>query len=192
MGLLNGVRTQKLEELKSAIIFLAQLAKLFNISTVITTSADNGPNGPLLKEVRDILPDVKVIRRPGQINAWDYDEFRNKVIILNKKKLIIADISTDVCLAFAALSAVKNGFQTYAVLDASGTWSSLVETAAIMRMQMWGVEMINTFAVSGELQLDWRKKTGLEYGKFVGEALPFYSNLIAAKNYSREVNNTNY
>jgi nicotinamidase-related amidase len=182
VGLLNGVRTQILDELKSSIIFLAKLAKLFNISTLVTTSAENGPNGPLLPEIREILPNVTIFKRLGEINAWDNEEFRKAIISLNKNKLIIAGISTDVCLAFLALSAIKNGYKVYAVLDASGTWSHLIETAAIMRMQKHGIEMINTFAVSGELQLDWRNKTGVEYGKILGQALPFYSNLIEAKN----------
>jgi nicotinamidase-related amidase len=56
-----------------------------------------------------------------------------------RKKLIVAGVSTEVCVAFVALSAIKAGYEMYAVIDASGTWNKLVQELAFQRMVEAGV-----------------------------------------------------
>lgn len=179
-GLCNGVTTQTPTELKSNVLGLAKLARIFKLPTVITTSAENGPNGPFLPEVRAILADAKLVSRPGEINAWDNQEFVNAVKATDRRKLIVAGISTEVCLAFVALSAVRAGYQVYAVIDASGSWNKLVEEVAIQRMMQAGVQPITVVAAGAELQGDWRNPTAQEFGPFMAEILPFYGNLIGS------------
>jgi nicotinamidase-related amidase len=67
------------------------------------------------------LPDAPVVHRPGEMNAWGNEHFVDAVRKTGRKKLLIAGVSTEVCVAFVALSAVKECFDTYAVIDASGT-----------------------------------------------------------------------
>lgn len=92
----------------------------------------------------------------------------------------MAGVSTDVCLAFAAISAVQAGFDVYAVIDASGTWSPLVAQTATMRMIQAGVIPITWVAVSAELQNDWRNPTGGELAELFRQHLPFYGNVMAS------------
>jgi len=74
---------------------------------------------------------VSIVHRPGQINAFDDSEFAKAVNATGMKNLVMAGISTDVCLTFAALSGVSLGFNVYAVLDASGTWSEEIRETAV-------------------------------------------------------------
>ena len=80
--------------------------------------------------IREILPDAPIVHRPGEINAWDNADFVAAVKKTGRKKLIIAGVSTEVCVAFLALSALKEGYDVYAVIDASGTWNQLVQRVA--------------------------------------------------------------
>ena len=105
-GLALGVKTMNPETFRNNVIAIAKVGKLFDLPTILTTSADFGPNGPLLPELTKIFPDVEVIRRKGEINAWDDPKFKAAVEAAGKKKLIIAGISTDVCLLFPVLSAI--------------------------------------------------------------------------------------
>ncbi len=89
---------------------LARTAKIFNMPVILTTSAEEGPNGPLIPQVTGELPNAKVIQRTGEIDAFDSEEFSDAVAATGRKNLVIAGISTDVCLAFAALSAVERGY----------------------------------------------------------------------------------
>jgi hypothetical protein len=130
--------------------------------------------------ITQTLPDAPVIHRPGEINAWANNEFAGAVKKTGRKKLIVAGVSTEVCVAFVALSAIKEGFDVYAVIDASGTWNKLVQEVAVARMVQAGVVPVTWVAVGAELQRDWRDPTGQELGAIMGEHLPFYGNLFGS------------
>ena len=181
-GLANGVQDQSPPDFTNNVIALAKIAKLFEVPSVITSSFPDGPNGPIMPQVLDILPDAPVIHRPGQVNAWDNEDFVKAVKNTGRKKLLIAGIATEVCVAFVALSAIEAGFEVYAVIDSSGTWSKLLQEIAVARMVQAGAVPITWFAVSCELQLDWRKPTGQAFAKLLAEHLPFYGNLIGSHN----------
>src|SRR5262249_29854345 len=143
------------------------------------TSFENGPNGVILPELKAMFPDAPFIPRPGQINAWDNEDFVAAVRKTGRKQLILAGVVTDVCVAFPALSAMKEGFQVFVVVDASGTFNKSVRDAALMRMAHAGAIMTNWFAVACELQRDWRNNMeGL--ANLLGAHLPAYKNLITS------------
>lgn len=180
VGLILGVHDHDQETLRRNVITLARAAKVYGLPAIITSSADNGPNGPILPELTAELPNVQVIKRPGEIDAFDNPDFAGAVKATGRKNLIISGISTDVCVAFAALSAVAAGYNVQAVLDASGTWSRLAAEASIIRMRDAGVTMTSSVAMTAELQRDWRKPGGEVLGSIYAEkAIPFYGSLIA-------------
>src|SRR3954453_19856053 len=74
-GLLSLVQDYGPDEFKNNVLALADIAKLFNLPTILTTSFEAGPNGPILPDLKALLPDAPCIPRPGQINAWDNADF---------------------------------------------------------------------------------------------------------------------
>ena len=138
----------------------------------------DGPNGPIMPVVEQGLPNATTVHRPGEVNAFDNAEFKSAVKKLGRKKLLIAGISTEVCVAFCSLSAIAEGYEVYAVLDASGTWNKLVEDAATMRMVQAGAIPMIWCGVGAELMRDWRSAHGQEHGKLMGDHLPFAGNLL--------------
>src|SRR5689334_3831363 len=109
-GLLSLVQDYSPGEFKNSVLALADIAKYFKLPTILTTSFEEGPNGPILPELKDFFPTAPYIGRPGQINAWDNDDFVKAVKNTGRKQLIIAGIVTDVCVAFPTLSALEEGF----------------------------------------------------------------------------------
>jgi len=181
-GLLLGVQDLDQDMVRRNAAALARTAKLFDIPVILTTSAEDGPNGPLIPQVTNELPDVKVIQRTGEIDAFDYAEFANAVEATGRKNLIIAGISTDVCLAFAALSAIDRGYNVHAIIDASGTWNDAAQATSIARMSAAGITMDSTVAITAELQRDWKNPTGEQLaGLYADLAIPFYQTLIALR-----------
>lgn len=174
-GLCTGIADQSQTEFLNSVLGLASIGKVFGLPTVISTSFAEGPNGPLISELAALYPDTPVVGRPGEINAWDNPDFVAAVRATKRKNLIIAGVSTEVCLAFLSLSAVKEGFGVYAVIDASGTWNKLVADVAIARMVQAGVVPITWLAVGAELQRDWRRPTGQPLGAAMSAHLPFSS-----------------
>ncbi|MEY9749891.1 nicotinamidase-related amidase [Bradyrhizobium japonicum] len=109
-GLANGVQTQSPPEFINNVKALVTIAQIYKLPAVITTSAADGPNGPVMPVVAEGLPKATIVHRPGQINAFDNPDFAAAVKKTGRKKLLIAGISTEVCVAFAALSARKEGY----------------------------------------------------------------------------------
>jgi nicotinamidase-related amidase len=179
-GLSNGIQDQSFPEYINNVTALVMLAKTFELPIVLTTSASNGPNGPILPVITQLLPHVPIIHRTGEINAWHNKVFVEAVRKTGRKKLIVAGVSTEVCVTFAALSALQEGFDVYAVIDASGTWNRLVQQVAVARMAQAGVVPITWVAVGAELQSDWRAETGRELLALMGVHLPFYGNLYGS------------
>ncbi len=176
-GLLSLVRDIDPDRFKNNVLALADLAKYFNLPTILTTSFEEGPNGPLVPELKETFPDAPLIARPGQINAWDNEEFVQAVKATDKKQLIIAGVVTEVCVAFPALSALAEGFDVFVITDASGTFNELTRDSAWDRMSAAGAQLMTWFAVACELHRDWRNDVqGL--GQLFADHIPDYRNLI--------------
>ncbi|HLD68036.1 MAG TPA: isochorismate family cysteine hydrolase YcaC [Pseudomonas sp.] len=178
-GLLSLVRDFDPDKFKNNVLALADLAKYFQLPTILTTSFENGPNGPLVPELKALFPDAPYIARPGQINAWDNEEFLAAVKATGKKQLIIAGVVTEVCVAFPALSAIEAGYQVFVVTDASGTFNEITRDAAWNRMSAAGVQLMSWFGLACELHRDWRNDVeGL--GTLFSNHIPDYRNLITS------------
>ncbi|MCP9228360.1 hydrolase [Bacillus mycoides] len=179
-GLISSlVRDYGVDEFKNNVLALANTAKFFDLPVILTTSFEDGPNGPLMQQLIELFPNASKIARPGQINAWDNDEFVKAIEATGKKQLIIAGVVTDVCVAFPALSAINAGYEVFVVTDASGTFSKQVADAALMRMAHGGVQLMNWFSVAAELQRDWRNDVE-GFGALLAKHLPSYQNIIGS------------
>ena len=180
-GLLSLVRDIDPDRFKNNVLALADLARYFGLPTILTTSFEQGPNGPLVPELKETFPDAPYIARPGQINAWDNADFVQAVKATGKKQLIIAGVVTEVCVAFPALSALEEGFEVFVVTDASGTFNELTRDSAWDRMSAAGAQLMTWFAVACELHRDWRNDIeGL--GTLFSNHIPDYRNLITSYN----------
>ncbi|OZI68005.1 isochorismate family cysteine hydrolase YcaC [Bordetella genomosp. 1] len=178
-GLLSLVRDFQPDQFKNNVLALGDLAKYFNLPTILTTSFEQGPNGPLVQELKDQFPDAPYIARPGQINAWDNEDFVKAVKATGKKQLIIAGVVTEVCVAFPALSALEEGYEVFVVTDASGTFNEITRDAAWDRMSKAGAQLMSWFGVACELHRDWRNDIeGL--GTLFANHIPDYRNLMAS------------
>ena len=154
-GLISLVQDFSPNEFKNNVLALADLAKFFNLPTILTTSFEQGPNGPLVPELKEMFPDAPYIARPGQINAWDNEDFVKAIKATGRKQIIIAGVVT----------------------DASGTFNTTVQQAAWSRMTQAGAQLMNWFSVACELHRDWRNDIeGL--GNLLSQRIPNYRNLM--------------
>jgi len=178
-GLISLVQDFSPGEFKNNVLAFAASAKYFKLPTILTTSFENGPNGPLVPELKEMFPDAPYIARPGNINAWDNEDFVNAIKKTGRKQLIIAGVVTEVCVAFPALSAIEEGFDVFVVTDASGTFNEVTRQAAWSRMEAAGAQLMNWFGVACELHRDWRNDIeGL--GALFSTYIPNYRNLMTS------------
>ena len=164
-GLLQFLPSIEPTVLKNNILGLAKTAKAFNLPVVMGTSWKDGPNGPTIPELRAILPDVEPIERPF-VNFWNDPVSKAAVEATGRKKLIIAGLATEVCVAFPSIAAVQEGYDVYAVIDASADWNPLVQQVTAIRLASAGVVVTTWVAVLAELARNTQ-----ENGKFIAEFL---------------------
>ena len=145
-------------------VALAKTAKILNLPVVITSSQEENIQGPLMHELEEILPTAfnARIKRAGIVNAWNDPNFKSVVEATQRRNLIMAGITTDVCLIFPAISATGGGYQVQAVLDASGSPFELSEEMARRRMERQGVVLTATNTLMAELAQDWSRPGGTE------------------------------
>ena len=163
VGLFTGVRDIPVAELKHNVVALAKAAKVLGVPIVVTATSPE-MWGPIIPELTDALPGISIIDRTT-VNAFDEPRFARAVEATGRKKLIIAGVSTEVCLAFPAIHAVGNGYDPYAVIDASGTFSETKRITGLMRMVQAGVIVTDYCTVAVEMLKDnASSKAGALYG----------------------------
>ena len=136
VGTMQLIKNIPLEVAKRNTIALAKAARILKLPVVLTSSQEDRLQGPLIPELREILPEAfdRRVKRAGIVNAWSDPAFRAAVIATGRRNLIMAGVTTDVCLIFPAIDAVHEGFRVQAVLDASGSPFAQSEDFAQRRM----------------------------------------------------------
>ena len=135
---------------------LARASRDLGVPTVLTTIGAKGSilSDPMFKEIAAVFPDVTPIDRTST-HAWSHPEVRAAVDKTKRKKLIMAGISTDVCLAQSVLSALKDGFEVYFVSECSGSYTPEVHEDAKARMVQAGAKPMGLWSVLMEWAPDY-------------------------------------
>src|SRR6266850_3166170 len=171
-GLFQNVKDISVAELRANATALAKLAALLHIPLITTASVPDGPNGPLMPEIREAAPHAVYVPRKGEVNAWDNALFAKTVRETGKKTLVIAGVWTSVCVMFPALDAKAAGYKVYAVMDASGDPSEMASRTTLARFMQAGVIPISTNAVLSETHRTWNRPEAAELAKLYGLAAP--------------------
>src|SRR5450432_3488694 len=168
-------------------VALAKTAKVFGVPTVLTTVNEDA-GGYILKGIQDIFPGQKPINR-SFINAWQDSRLVEAVQKTGRRKLLIAGLWTEVCVAMPALQAQGEGYDVYVVTDASGGVSAEAHAMAMDRMVQAGIKPITWLAVLCEWQRDWAARldtlgqlTGIliEHGGSSGAAFAWGYQLLSS------------
>ncbi|WP_204138662.1 isochorismatase family protein [Halomicronema sp. CCY15110] len=164
VGTMQLIKNLPLEVVKRNTIALAKTAKILNIPVILTSSQEGNLQGPLISELQDIVPGsfASRIQRSGIVNAWNDQAFKAAVLETGRPNLIMAGVTTDICLVFPAIQAVAEGYQVQAVMDASGSPFDLSEEMSRRRMADAGVVLTATNTLMAELAQDWSKPHGAQ------------------------------
>src|ERR1700722_4817763 len=152
VGLFTGVRDIPVAELRHNVVALAKAAKVLGVPIIVTATSPE-MWGPTIPELTAALPGIPVINRTT-VNAFDEPRFAKAVEATGRKKLIIAGVSTEVCLALPAIHATGIGYDAYGVIDASGTFSETKRITGLLRMVQAGVVLTDYSTVAVEMLKD--------------------------------------
>jgi len=150
-----GVRSHDTQTMINNVVGLAKTAKIFGVPTLLTTVLEER-GGYIIKQLQDVFPEQKPINRTF-INTWQDERVVDWVKKTGRKKIIMAALWTEICLAMPAIQALGEGYEVYIVTDASGGVSVEAHEMAIMRMVHAGAVPLTWGVLSAELQRDWAR-----------------------------------
>jgi len=186
-GLFQTIGDMPFTSVRAHAAALAKMATLAKMPVITTASVPQGPNGPLIPEIHDAAPHAQYVARRGEINAWDNPEFVAAVKATGRSQLIIAGTITSVCMAFPSIAAVADGYQVFAVVDASGTYSKMAEEITLARVLQAGVVPMDTAAVASEIQRTWNREDAQQWAAIYTQIFPNYQLLIESYQKAQDV-----
>ncbi|HHJ0006867.1 TPA: isochorismatase family protein [Raoultella planticola] len=162
VGTMGWAKSMAFDELKRNALMLAKSAAILDMPVVLTSSMEEYAQGPLLAELKTILPEEfeARIKRMGIVNAMDDENFAAAVNATGRKKLIIAGVTNDVCTVYPALSLVAAGFDVQVVVDAGASPTKMADDIALRRMDKNGITLTTTNQLIAELAGSWATPQG--------------------------------
>jgi nicotinamidase-related amidase len=155
---LAGVRSMDQALLLSNAVSTVRTIKAFGVPVVHSTvNVAIGRGGPTLPELAGLLAGDKPLDRTT-VNSWEDLEFVAAVHATGRRKLIICALWTEICMAFTALDALREGYEVYPVVDAVGGTSPEAHRAGLERVTQAGGQPVSWVSLACELQRDWARQ----------------------------------
>src|ERR1700675_4644377 len=144
--------------LRKNVVSTVKTAKAFGLPIVHSTvNVASGQQQPTVPELAELLADNPPIDRTS-VNSWEDTDFVAAVHATGRRKLIFCALWTEVCMAFAALDALREGYEVYPVVDAIGGTSVEAHRAGLERVAQAGGQPISWVSLACELQRDWARQ----------------------------------
>ena len=139
---LGWVKSLPQDVVLTACRVLARMAVSYGMPLVLTTTMEQQV-GLTLPDIQELAPDAFAARyaRGGELDCWDDAKLRDGVAALGRKKIVLAGLTTDICLFWAARSALKLGYEVLVVADACGTTTVLGDTLTYDRLRAEGAQI---------------------------------------------------
>ncbi|CDT14145.1 Isochorismatase hydrolase [Vibrio coralliirubri] len=162
VGTMGWVGSANLEEIKNNTVALARAAHVTKMPLILTSSMEDQAQGPLFDELINAVPEAyeNRILRGGVVDSMKDENFAAAVKATGRKNIIIAGITTDVCVVYPAITAIVEGYNVQVVVDGSGSPTTLADETALRRMEKHGVTLTSTNQLIAELAQDWSTDHG--------------------------------
>jgi len=154
---LATIRSMDPELLLKNAVSTVKTIKTFGVPVVHSTVNVASGQGPTLPELAGLLADDKPLDRTT-VNSWEDTEFLQAVRATGRRKLIICALWTEVCMAFTALDALRDGYEVFPVVDAIAGTSPEAHRAGLERVTQAGGQPIGWVSLACELQRDWGRQ----------------------------------
>lgn len=178
VGTIEWMHSAPKRAVKRNALALAKAAAAVGMPVLLTSSMETEAQGPLFQELEGIVPEAfgKRIKRSGIVDAFDDPDFAAAVVALDRKKLIIAGLLTEVCVVYPALNAKNEGYEIQVVADASGSATRMADDIALDRKRQAGISVTSTVQIISEMVSNWAEGAGLALMPVLGE---IYADLAA-------------
>jgi nicotinamidase-related amidase len=138
-------------------VALAKSARVFDVPVVLTTVETKSFSGNLWPQIKAVFPKQVPIER-SSMNSWDDKNFVAAIQKSGRKKIVLAGLWTETCVALPTVQAIHDGYEIYVVEDCCGDVSQLAHENAMKRVIQAGAKPVTSLSVMLEWQRDWAEK----------------------------------
>ena len=162
VGTMAWTHSHDINLVKQNSIKLARIAKALNLPVVLTASMEENVQGLLIPELAELLPEAYAarVKRPGIVNAMHHEGFNAAVKALGRKKLIVAGVTTEICILFPVLQMLDEGYEVQVSADASASYTKYGDELALQRMREAGAIITTVDQIISEMAIDWTSPNG--------------------------------
>jgi nicotinamidase-related amidase len=155
--MLFGVAGVDRQSIINNTVALGKAARVFDVPVVLSTVETKSFSGNLWPQIRAVFPEQPAIER-SSMNSWDDKNFVAAIKATGRKKIVLAGLWTEVCVAFPSVQAIHDGYEVYVVEDCCGDVSQLAHDNAMKRVIQAGAKPVTSLQVMLEFQRDWAEK----------------------------------
>ena len=155
--MLFGVSNFDRQSIINSTVAFAKAARVFSVPVVLSTVETKSFSGNLWPQVQAVFPAHAIIER-SSMNSWDDETFVAAVKKTGRKKIVLAGLWTETCVALPTVQAMQDGYEIYVVEDCCGDVSQLAHDNAMKRVIQAGAKPVTSLSVMLEWQRDWAEK----------------------------------
>jgi len=155
--MLFGVTNFDRQAVVNSNLILSKAAKVFDVPVVLSTVETKTFSGQLWPQIRSVFPDHVPIER-STMNSWDDSNFVAAVEKTGRKRIVLAGLWTETCVALPSVQAIHDGYEVYVVEDCCGDVSQLAHENAMHRVMQAGAHPVTALSVMLEWQRDWGQR----------------------------------
>jgi nicotinamidase-related amidase len=153
-----ATKSLSITELRTNTAIIAGASKIFKVTTIVTTVAEDSFSGPVFPEIEEYYPRASTpYYDRTTMNTWEDEKAYKAITGTGKKKIVLAGLWTGVCIVGPALSALAENYEVYAITYACRDVSTEAHERAVQRMVHSGVKLITAVQYLLELQRDWAR-----------------------------------
>ena len=138
-------------------VALLKATRVFDVPVVLSTVETKSFSGNMWPQIQAIYPDRTPIER-SSMNSWDDKNFVAAIEKSGKKKIVLAGLWTETCVALPTVQAIHDGYEIYVVEDCCGDMTQLAHDNAMKRVIQAGAKPVTALMVMLEWQRDWAEK----------------------------------
>ena len=155
--MLFGVSNFDRQTIINNTVGLSKAAKVFDVPVVLTTVETKSFSGNLWPQIQAVFPNQALIER-STMNSWDDKNFVAAIKKSSRKKIVLAGLWTETCVALPTVQALHDGYEIYVVEDCCGDVSVLAHENAMKRVIQAGAKPVTFLSVMLEWQRDWAER----------------------------------
>ena len=152
--MLFGVANFDRQTIINNVVALSKATRVFDVPVVLSTVETKSFSGNIWPQVQAVFPAHAIIER-SSMNSWDDETFVAAVKKTGRKKIVLAGLWTETCVALPTVQAMQDGYEIYVVEDCCGDVSQLAHDNAMKRVIQAGAKPVTSLSVMLEWQRDW-------------------------------------